>query len=231
MDEKGHSFALAMSPLQPLQPDTPFLSAQSTAGMKQGTIVLVATSQTAAKISALVKGAANTVNCSHHHSYMSINTSGIGTGLLPPQINAISCQTTLSCQGDINRTTNRSQFYTDLKNSLTLGMSRSHRFKAKVLFTSKVSYKCKTQNKLANVYVYCCSLRGWIRRAEQGESGSALLTQSAWKVQFLFHRKLWCFLRCFHLQILLSIPNLLEKAFRSVDGERFLCCSMGRCCR
>lgn len=126
-------------------------------------------------------------------------------------------------------TTNRSRFYTDLKISLTLSTSRLHKFKAKLLFTSKVSYKCKTQNKLANVYVYCCSLRGWIRRAEQGGSGSAaLLTQSAWKVQFLFHRKLWCFQIHFHL---LSIPNLLEKAFRSVNGERFLCCSRERCCR
>lgn len=56
MDEKGHTSALAMSPLQPLQPHTPFLSAQSPAGMKQGTIALVATSQTAAKVAALVKG-------------------------------------------------------------------------------------------------------------------------------------------------------------------------------
>lgn len=148
--------------------------------MKQGTIVLVATSQTAAKIPALVKGAANAVCCSHHHSYMSINKPGIVTGLLPPQIDAVSCQTTLSCQGNISRTTNTSQFYTDLKSSLTLSRRKSHKFKAKLLFTSRVSYKCKTRNKLANVYVYCCSLRGWIRRAEQGGSGSALLTQSTW---------------------------------------------------
>lgn len=32
---------------------------------------------------------------------------------------------------------------------------------------------------------------------------------------------------CFHLQILLSIPNLLEAAFRSVDVEGLLCCVTG----
>lgn len=54
MDEKGHALALAMIPLQPLQPHTPFLSAQSTAGMNQGiVVVLAATSQTAAKVPAL----------------------------------------------------------------------------------------------------------------------------------------------------------------------------------
>ena len=116
-------------------------------------------------------------------------------------------------------TTNRSQFCTRLKSGLTLSTPRSYKCKAKLLFTSKMSYKCKRPNKLASAYVYHCSPRGWIKRAEQGGTGSALMTRIAQKLQFLFHGQLWHFQMCFHLQILLSIPRFLEKVFRSVDRE------------
>lgn len=116
-------------------------------------------------------------------------------------------------------TANRSQFCTRLKSGLTLSTLRSYKCKAKLLLTSKMSYKCKRLNKLASAYVYRCSPRGWIKRAEQGGSGSALLTLITQKLQFLFHGQRWHFQMCFCLPILLSIPNFPEKVFRSVDRE------------
>lgn len=122
-------------------------------------------------------------------------------------------------------TTNRSQFCTHLKSGLTLTTSRSYECKAKLLFTSKMSYKCKRPNKLATACVCRCPPTGWIKRAEQGGTGSAPPTLLAPKLQFLFHRQLWHFQICFHLPILSSIPNFPEKVFGSVDrgGLRLPC--------